>query len=359
MNSLNAYILFTSVIFGETIKGVGRTFGAKLKQSYKPLSNQFSPDFEALPTDKKSVAYPFLTGQKTGKIFVPNTIKFAYNGVDLTFGTDNKCTTDGFVDYFEKVTQAVVVSGKTYNIPGVRVLKNLVPISGYDNDLITISGTVESQGRSEPFENIHVPVIIAESEGSQYTLSIVNDYGSQITTENSSLPEKAEVYKDGVEVTEYTGLVFKWIKMLATSNVVMAPTTRNCTVTDDDVDNKLKLKCEAYKDGELLASDFDEITDFSDPEDILLPVTGISGTQFTDATETATVTPKVVNRVTQDTVTGFTFSYYTHDNQGDDFIIASQTAARWTGGTSVSITGQDLIRANRGLGLAVQANKSA
>ena len=86
---------------------------------------------------------------------------------------------------------------------------------------------------------------------------------------------------------------------------------------------------------------------------------GISGTQFTDATETATVTPKVVNRVTQDTVTGFTFSYYTHDNQGDDFIIASQTAARWTGGTSVSITGQDLIRANRGLGLAVQANKSA
>ena len=122
MNSLNAYILFTSVIFGETIKGVGRTFGAKLKQSYKPLSNQFSPDFEALPTDKKSVAYPFLTGQTTRQIFVLNTLQFAYTGVDLPFVTDIKCTTDGSVDSVERLPQTAYVSGTSHTIRGVRGL---------------------------------------------------------------------------------------------------------------------------------------------------------------------------------------------------------------------------------------------
>ena len=55
--------------------------------------------------------------------------------------------TEQFVGMFKRVTgYNVSVDSQSYPMTGLRVMKNLVPISGYDNDRITVSGKLKSAG---------------------------------------------------------------------------------------------------------------------------------------------------------------------------------------------------------------------
>ena len=53
----------------------------------------------------------------------------------------------GMEDVFEKIASLqVAVDGDQYNLPALRVKKNLAAIGNYDNDRISFSGTIESGG---------------------------------------------------------------------------------------------------------------------------------------------------------------------------------------------------------------------
>lgn len=119
-------------------------------------------------------------------------------------------------------------------------MKNLVPISGYDNDRITVSGTVEISGSSIGFNALSKEVVIQESTGNQYDVLISNNKGSQLLTAGESLTDTVRIFKDGVEVTDYTGFTFQWVKMLGAGDTNWG-TSRTQVVSTNDVDNVLKL----------------------------------------------------------------------------------------------------------------------
>ncbi|MFR5959937.1 MAG: hypothetical protein ACLUHA_12845 [Bacteroides stercoris] len=112
-------------------------------------------DFEALAEDKRPIVIVVLRDVSSGRILIPSKLVFKYNGTELAFGEDGLCTTEQFVGTFKRVTgYNVSVDSQSYPMTGLRVMKNLVPISGYDNDRITVSGEVEIGGHTVAFNEL-------------------------------------------------------------------------------------------------------------------------------------------------------------------------------------------------------------
>ena len=79
-------------------------------------------------------------------------------------------------------------------------------------------------------------------------MSITDDKGFYLVTENDSLTAKCNIYKDGNELSDYNGITFKWEKLLGNGNVTMG-TSRTQVVANADVDNVLLLRCTATISG--------------------------------------------------------------------------------------------------------------
>ena len=348
MNLEGSFTLI-ALMDGTTINGTLRVEGTPLVQRYNKGTVVFIPDFTALPENSRPTVVIILRDISDGSILVPNTIEFRYNDLLLTFDNNGLSTNAGMVGYFKKIdAYSTTIGGATYKVPALRVMKNLVPISGYDNDRITVSGTVEISGSSIGFKALSKEVVIQESTGNQYDALISNNKGSQLLTAGESLTDTVRIFKDGVEITDYTGFTFQWVKMLGDGETNWG-TSRTQVVSTNDVDNVLKLRCDVKKDGSLVASGYDEITDFSDPYYALLKITGISGNVVKKG-ETATVTPVAVKRSTGEEVPSLitTWPFSLKDNAGAAFILTGKSAATFTG-TNATVSYEDMVRAKMGL----------
>lgn len=355
MNNVSNNFVITALLNGTTINGSVRVDNLPLVQRYKTGTNQFVPDFDALAENAKPVAFPLLMFNDTGTIATPSSVTFKYNGIVLTFDAAGLSTNGSMVGVFKKITYPFVVGGTTYQIAALRVMKNLVPLSSYDNDLLSINGTVELGGQQIPFAEMNKEVIIEESVGNQYDVVITNTKGSQLLTPTDSLTETVTIYKDSVVVSDLTGFSFKWYKLSGLGDVLFGGTTRTQTIAATDVDNVQKIRCDVLQGGSVVASGYDEITDFSDPYDVRFDVTGSNGTQLSQG-ETATITPKVVKRSTGDVVTGFSFSFNTKNNAGQDFILTGKSTDKFTAANAL-VSYADVIRAGRALKGFVNATK--
>ncbi|WP_291528611.1 hypothetical protein [Bacteroides sp. UBA939] len=334
---------------GTTINGMLRVEGTPLVQRYNKGTAVFIPDFEALAENSRPTVAVILRDISDGDILIPNTIEYRYNDLLLTFGSNGLSTNAGMVGFFKKIdAYSTTIGGTTYQVSALRVMKNLVPISGYDNDRITVSGTVEIAGSSIAFKGLSKEVVIQESTGNQYDVLVSNNKGSQLLAAGESLTETARIFKDGVEITDYTGFTFQWVKMLGAGDTNMG-TARTQAVTTNDVDNVLKLRCDVKLNGSLVASGYDEVTDFSDPYYLILKITGITGNTVRKG-ETATITPVAAKRSTGEEVpsliTSWTFSF--KDNAGAAFILTGKSAATFTG-TNAKVTYEDMVRAKMGI----------
>ena len=355
-NVSNGFVI-TALLNGTTINGYVRVENLPLIQRYTRGTERFVPDFEALAENARPVVLPCLTYTDTGEVAIPSdaTTIFKYNDVELTFDADGLCNTAGMTGVFKRLTYPATISGQTYNIPAVRVMKNLVPLSNYDNDLITISGTVELGGQQLPFTDMSKEVIIEESVGNQYDLVIATDSDFSINSETDTINLTALVYKDGIAVNDLTGLSFKWNKLLGMGDVELPGTTANQTISAADVDNVLKLRCDLYMSGSKIVSGFAEITDYTDPYDIQFAITGISGTQITSG-QTARITPSVVKRGSGDVVSGYAFDFAMKDNAGQDFTLTGKDSSQFTS-AYVDLGYADVVRAGRAVNAYVTAIK--
>lgn len=356
MNVSNGFYI-TALLNGTTINGYVRVENLPLIQRYTKGTERFVPDFEALAENARPVVLPFLTYNDTGEVAIPAeaTTVFKYNDVELTFGADGLCNTAGMTGVFKRLSYPATIGGQTYTIPAIRVMKNLVPLSNYDNDLITISGSVEMGGQQLPFVDLSKEVIIEESVGNQYDLVIATDSDFAINTETDTLNLTALIYKDGVSVGDLTGFTFKWIKLLGTGEVEMTGTTSTQTITAADVDNVLKIRCDLYSAGAKIVSGFAEITDYTDPYDIQFNITGISGTQISKG-QVGRVTPAVVKRGSGDAVAGYKFTFNIKDNSGQDFVITGKDSAQFDA-SYVDLAYADVVNAGRGINGYVTAVK--
>ena len=348
-NQIQNSFQLIALMDGTTINGFLRTEGSPLVQRYNSGTAQFVPDFEAMAENQRPTVVPILRDSATGAVLAPQAVEWAYNGLALTFGTDGLSTNSGMEGVFKKLdAHAATIGSQSYQLPALRVMKNLVPLSGYDNDRITLSGTIETGGQQIAFNELGTEVTIQEATGNVYDILVTNDRGSALTADGETLTETARVYKDGVEVADLSGFTFQWVKETASGDTNMG-TAQTQAVTTADVDNVLKLRVDVYKDGSLAASGFDEVTDFSDPYYVNLKITGITGNAVRTG-ETATITPVAVKRSSGEEqpslVTEWTFAI--KDNKGAAFILTGKQAATFNG-ASCQVTYADMERAGMGL----------
>lgn len=353
--NLEGLLTLVAVMDGTTINGTLRVEGTPLSQRYNKGTDAFIPDFTNLAENSRPTVVVILRSVADGSIMNPNTIEYRYNDILLTFDANGLSTNSGMVGYFKKIIDySTNISGTTYKLPALRVMKNLVPISGYDNDRITVAGTVEIAGSSIEFSGLFKEVVIQESTGNQYDILITNDKGSQLLAAGESLTDTVRVFKDGIEITDYTGFTFQWVKMLGTGDTNMGK-TRTQVITTDDVDNVLKLRCDVFKDGSKVASGYDEITDFSDPYCVVFKKTGILGNTVRFG-QTLTATPVVAKRSTGEEVPGLvkSWNFSVKDNVGAAFILTGKSAATFSG-TNVIVTYEDMVRAKLGMAIFTSA----
>lgn len=355
-NKVEAGFTLIGLMDGTTLNGFLRVEGNPLVQRYNKGTNVFVPDFEAdgFPEANLPTAVLIIRDTADGDVMIPQagSLVWKYNGIELEFGADDLCTTDGLEGVFLKIdSRSTVIGGQTYNLPALQVRKNLVPISGYDNDRLSVSGTIEVGGNAIAFAEISKEVIIQESTGNAYSMTITDDKGFYLVTENDSLTAKCNIYKDGNELTDYNGITFKWEKLLGTGNVAMG-TARTQVVTNADVDNVLLLRCTATINGETI-SETVTITDVSDPYEVYFSITGITGNAIR-TNETAVITPKARKRSDGTEATVSSWSWSIRDNAGEAFTLSGKDAATFNA-ASASVTYADIKRAGMGISGSVSA----
>lgn len=355
-NKVEAGFTLIGLMDGTTLNGFLRVEGNPLVQRYNKGTNQFVPDFEAdgFAEANLPVAVLILRDTADGTVMIPQagSIVWKYNGVELTFGSDDLCTTSGLEGVFKKIdSRATQIGGQSYNLPALQVRKNLVPISGYDNDRLSVSGSVEVGGNAVSFAEISKEVIIQETTGNAFSMTITDDKGFYLVTENDSLTAKCTIYKDGNEVSDYSGVTFKWEKLLGTGNVAMG-TARTQAVTNADVDNVLLLRCTATLEGESI-SETVTITDVSDPYEVYFEITGITGNCIRTG-ETAVVTPKARRRSDGQNASVSSWDWSIRDNAGAAFTLTGKSAATFSAATA-SVSYEDIKRASMGISGSVSA----
>lgn len=338
---------------GTTVNGFLRVEGTPLVQRYNKGTSQFTPDFEALADNKKPTLVIILRDVATGEIMKPQTITYKYNGVTLTFGSNGLSTNSGMTGYFKKLdSYSATIGSQSYQLPALRVMKNLVPISGYDNDRISVSGTIEVGGQSIAFNELSKDVVIQESTGNAYDVIISDDKGGALTEAGESLTCTASLYKDGIEVTDYSGFTYQWVKLLGTGDTNWG-TARTQKVTTGDIDNILKLRCDIKSGGSVVASGFTQITDYSDPYYVDFNITGITGNAIRSG-ETAVIKP-VARKRSDGTDGGVSnWSWNIKDNAGNAFTLSGKSGATFTA-ASASVSYEDIKRADMGLSGSVSA----
>lgn len=356
MDKLSSSFTLVGIIDGTTINGYVRVDNTPLVQRYNKGTSAFVPDFERMAENSRPVVVAILREASTGDVVTPNSIRFMYNGLELTFGDNGLSTNEGMEGVFKKLADyQAAVGSQSYSLPALRVMKNLVPVSGYDNDRISVSGTVEVGGQSVPFNELSKEVIIQESTGNQYDVVISNDKGSAITEAGETLTERADIYKDGNKISDVSGFSFRWFKVTAEGDAVMG-TAQTQNIAASDVDNKLVVRCDVYQGDTLTASGFDEISDFSDPYMVRMDITGIDGNAIRKG-QTATITPKAVKRSTGEEASGLvpSWTFRTQDNEGQDFTLTGKEGASFSG-LNCQISYEDIVRAKMGISGYVTAD---
>lgn len=359
MNKVEGSLTLTGIMDGTSLNGVLLVEGNPFIQRYSKGTNKFVPDFEVGDFDKRLLptAILLITDTSDGSVLIPNpsTIKWKYNEVVLTFGEDNLCTNDGLEGVFEKIpSKPTIINGTSYNLPAIKVKKNLVPISGYDNDRLSVSGTVEMGGYQMPFQEVSKEVIIQETTGNAYTMNLVSENGQQISSTVKSIRVRADIYKDGGLLGEVAGITYKWDKVTSNGEVAMG-TNREQTVTNKDVDSVLVLRCTATINSDKISA-FITIVDISDPYIVQFDLTGTKGGTYIRKGETLKITPKAVKRSdnSQSVSGAISWNWSVLDNEGNPFTISGKPSSKFTA-DSVDVSFADIVRANMGMPISVGA----
>ena len=349
---------------GTTLNAVLDVEGAPLLQFYTEGTNNYTPDFEKLPENEKPTVKLIMRNISTGKVLTPkpgNVINWKYNDVVLEFGEGGLCTSEGMAGIFKKIDQhPTAIDGDTYKVPALRVMKNLVPISGVDNDRISVGGTIEVNGQNIPFKEIGTMVQIRKAATNAHLVYISDDNAGTISTQHPNLKVTATLYKDTSKVTDLEGYTFQWYKLLGTEDAKFKQGA-TITITKADVDNILKLRCDVSYKGKLLASGFHQVTDITDPYyvDFKIEGDGVVGNQLRSG-QTATVTPVIRQRhpdgQTSEVIEGTTWNWSLKDNEGKPFTLAPHEAATFEA-QNIQVTYSVLLnQAKGGMTGSVSAN---
>ena len=354
MNASGRFTL-VGVTEGTSVNGFLRVEGSPLVQRYTKGTDNYVPNFERLPDEDKPTVVPVMRDLTTGDAYAPNAYVWKYNGIEITWGPDSLSTNVGFKGVFKRMNRTLNFGSSSVSVQAVRVVKNLVPISGYDNDRISLSGSIEIEGQSIPFTEINKEVVIQETTGNAYDATIENDRNNSLNKDDgiNSLTCKVIVRKDGVVVTDLSKFTYQWVKLTGTGDKNWG-TAQTQIVRTEDVDNVLLLRCDVKESGTVVASAFTEITDFSDGYYVDFEITGVTGNAVRKG-QTAHVKPVARSRKGGPDASVSTWNWNMRDNKGNPFTISGKSSGTFSA-MVVDITKADVDRAGGGLGGAVSCS---
>lgn len=354
-NTVSASVAIVAVSNGTTVNGYVRVDNGPLIQAWTKGSDRFTPDFEALAEDKRPIAVVVLRDVGSGRILIPTRLVFKYNGTALSFGGDGICTTEQFAGHFKKVTgYNVSVDSQSYSMTGLRVMKNLIPISGYDNDRITISGDVEVGGHTVSFNELATEVVIQESSGQQHELFITSDKGTQIINPTDVLTLKALLYRAGDLINDLGGISLQWKKQLPSGEENLG-TQKTQTVAAADIDGSLVVSCEAVQNGKIIAKGFITVFDLSDPILASFKIKGLASDGQIYPGETGTLTPYAYKRQSGEEVAVASWDFATFDGENQPFTLTGKDSGRFQG-KDLQLTYADATRAKTFRVIATNTN---
>lgn len=345
-NKVSASIAIIAVSNGTTLNGYVRVENGPLVQAWAKGSKTYTPDWEAMSEDKRPVVGVVLRDSSTGRLLAPLNQVFKYNGVALEFGPDNLCTTPSFEGMFKKVTgYNFSIDSQSFPTTVIRVMKNLVPISGYDNDRITVSGTAEVGGHTVEFKELPTEVVIQESSGKQYDLIIGSKDGNAIDKPDGRLVLDALLYNGGALVNELGDITLQWKKLKPGGDQNMG-TQKTQTITVADIDGSLTVCCEAIQGSKVLDRAFYTVFDYTDPILAEFVVSGLSSAPNIYEGETATITPRAFRRgdLNKEEVPVPSWTFATKDVNNNDFTLTGKPSHTFEG-KSFELTYTDATRA--------------
>lgn len=350
MKKINGSFQLFALMNGVNIRARMGIINGPLRQEYKKGTNICSPDWETSAT--KPLVYAQLNRDDNGAVLIPTTLDLYYNGVLVAFGSDGLSTTGALAGVFRKSTKTINIGGRDYpSMTVFEIVKNIVPVSNYDNDTILLKGTTEVSGQSLAFDAISETVEIVETVGSSTTLYLDGD--TDVTTDSPTATLNAHVLIDGTSPSDLSAYVAKWYKVVGEVATLAATGVWTLTVRAADIDGTTTYRCDLLqKDGStVLGSAYINVTDYTDPYRVNLYVDGITGEQIKEG-ETAVYTAKVEKDDGTEDATAQT-AFTVTDNSGSK--IASLSGVKKT----ISVTFQDVMNAGGGISGYVSATITA
>lgn len=327
---------------GTSLYGYLRAERTPLVQYYNTETGAYTPDFGDLAADKKPLVALILMNVSTGALAVPTEVTWQYNGVTLTFGSNNLSTNSGMEGLFKRIASySTTYDGKTVSVPALEIEDNLASVGNVDNDRISASGKIEVAGNDISFNDISKEIVIAEATGSGYQIILGN---AEIHEGDSGVQLTAELLSAGVPVSDLTGITFRWTALKADGDKVLSGSGKTVTVSAGDVDWQLVVKCEALQNGAVIEAQQCTVTDLSDPVQASVGITGIDG-EYIKPGETARATPVAKRRVAQTTVTVSSWTWRTTNNSGAAFSLSGKGSSTFTA-SYADITYDDVVSAD-------------
>lgn len=226
-------------------------------------------------------------------VVTPDSIKFYYNGVELSF-TDN-LSTGTYAGYFEKIVPA---GSQPYY--GLKIKQNIAALAGYAPVTIKMEATVSYGTQSDSIQASYT-IPIQQATGTSYRITIASPDSKNfvINSKNGSCQLKAYAYQSGEVITQ--NLTYVWEKMGASGwETIAGQTAQILTVNAADINTYGEYRVTVSRSGSVIGGDIQSVMDTSDPYDIDPHPSPEDETitEDTDGNGSVTYTPVVVTRGT-------------------------------------------------------------
>lgn len=278
MSSISNRFFVTTIDDGTTLHGNLSVIGS-LTQAWNGIAA--TPDW-TVAANQPTIYLTLLNGNTLVQP-VSNSIRWLYNGVEITFDASTNISTSP-VGLFQKTTQNVSYGGTILAMPALKIIGNLAGYGGnVDMDTITLRGTYSVDSSNIDF-SATTQVRISSINASGY-LGVINfvDGISDITEGGQTLTMYAKLY-GGDNCVEVSTFTTRWYLNADTVGTAGSKKTVDGTsyknayqVSEDDVVDHATVRCEFSIGNDVKYTAYVGIDDMQDPEFMYIQYNGANG----------------------------------------------------------------------------------
>ena len=348
-NQVSNFAEITGIMDADSLSVTLRATLPLVQYLKKGTTDGFMPNWATAAN--QPIIYPNAMSQLEGtrKNVVAGSEVWSYNDTMIIFNSVGVSVTPAII---AGVFKKVIYDNGDFDVPGLRIINNLVSPNNVDTDKIGMGFKTQVSGIQIP-ANASIDIRLEETVGDPYQGYISATDGGVIDNDTPSTTLTSFLMKGGNKVI--TGVTYKWFKaVLGGWEAIAANPSKPNEIkrTANDIDTYSIIKCEFWIDGMMVFAATKTISDETDP---LVLVTNPSGTQQLTKGASVTYTPKVVRRATG--VVDATYnklSFTTYNATGD---VITLPTGQIVANKSIRITRADVDNAKNKVRVHFNASK--